>query len=33
MDLGGLLSKYLNASGDAQPVALNYFDLVVQYAP
>jgi hypothetical protein len=33
MDLGGLLSKYLNASGDAQPDAENHFDQVAQQAP
>ena len=33
MDLGGLLSKYLNASGDAQPDAENHFDQVAQHAP
>lgn len=33
MDLGGLLSKYLNASGDAHPETADHFDQVAQQAP
>jgi hypothetical protein len=33
MDLGGLLSKYLNASGDTSADAENHFDQVAQQAP
>ena len=33
MDLGGLLSKYLNASGAATPEAEQHFEQVAQHAP
>ena len=33
MDLGGLLSKYLNVPGDAHPDAEDHFDQVAQHAP
>jgi hypothetical protein len=33
MDLGGLLSKYLNPQGDAHPDAENHFDQVAKHAP
>jgi hypothetical protein len=33
MDLGGLLSKYLNVSGASSPDAEQHFDQVAQHAP